>query len=95
MVFITQEKEIQMALPRQVLYFYAPWMVFHAKYLEMMRQEETTATPFFAIDVNSFPNQCRRFNVQSIPTIIMFKNGQQFSRLEGKITVADFKNFLA
>jgi thioredoxin-like negative regulator of GroEL len=93
-IFITSEIEINLSLPQQVFYFYAPWMIFHAKYLIMISQHEKKELPFFAIDIASFLNQCKRFNISSIPTILLLKNGKQISRLEGKITTAQFKAIL-
>jgi thioredoxin-like negative regulator of GroEL len=90
MLFITNENELQLSLPQQALYFYLPWEPFHHKYLVMISQFEHL--PFFAIDLDAFPKQVKRFSIRSIPSILLLKGGKETARLEGKITASAFQS---
>jgi thioredoxin 1 len=40
---------------------------------------------FCKVDVDHNPNQAARFGVRSIPTLILFKNGQSIGQLVGNV----------
>jgi thiol-disulfide isomerase/thioredoxin len=96
MDFITQENEIQMDLPLQALYFYALWIPFNKKFITMIdKMEKKYDIPFCAIDVDQFSNQCKRFDVASIPTVVIFKNGEEIKRITGLVLTSAFKSVFA
>lgn len=78
-----------------VIYFYASWMPFHKKMTSMISKIEETYKNkninFYAVDVDFFKNLCKRFNVESIPTIIVFSNDKEVKRAEGVILTSAFK----
>jgi thioredoxin-like negative regulator of GroEL len=97
MIFITQEEELQIDLPLQSLYFYASWMVYHKKFLTMISkiEEKYKHIVFYAIDVDQFRNQCKRFDVQVIPTVIVLKGGEEIKRISGLVLTSAFKSVYA
>ncbi len=97
MNFITQEKEVQMDLPLQSLYFYASWMPYHKKFLTMISKMEDKYKDmlFFAIDVDEFKSQCKRFEIDSIPTVIVLKGGKEIKRINGLVLTSAFKSVYA
>lgn len=97
MIFITQEEELQIDLPLQSLYFYASWMPFHNKFITMIsKMEEKYKNMFFyAIDVDQFANQCKRFSVSSIPTVLILKEGKEIKRIIGLTLTSAFKSAYA
>jgi thiol-disulfide isomerase/thioredoxin len=97
MQFITQEEEIQIDLPLQALYFYASWMPYHHKFITMISkiEEKHKNIAFFAIDVESFPNQCKRFSVESIPEVIILKGGKEVKRISGLTLTSAFRSAFA
>lgn len=97
MIFITREEEIQIDLPLQSLYFYASWMVFHKKFLTMISkiEDQHKNMMFYAIDVDQFSNQCKRFSVSSIPTVLVLKDGVEVKRVSGLARTNTFKNVYA
>lgn len=84
MEFITDEKNIS---PKGdiVYYFYANWMPYHKKMVDILNKmkEEHNYVKFEAIDVDSFKNTIKRFNIASLPTIVIFKNDREVRRIVG------------
>src|SRR6202162_1634928 len=84
MLFATREEEIVLRdAAVQVLYFYVPWMVFHGKIVAMIHAAETKhkEVSFMAVDVGQFSSQCKRFSIDSVPTLIAMKNGKEIKRI--------------
>jgi thiol-disulfide isomerase/thioredoxin len=96
MIFITQEDEIRLG-KTQCIYFYASWMPFHQKMSLMLSLIEAKRKDidFFAIDVDEFKNQCKRFNIETIPTIIVLKEGKEVKRLAGVVNTKVFIDIFA
>lgn len=84
MEFITEETSIS---PKGdiVYYFYANWMPYHKKMVEILNKMESKhiSVKFNAIDVDFFKNAIKRFNVESLPTIIIFKENKEIKRIVG------------
>lgn len=79
--YLTSEKEINRDLPWQVLYFYLSDMPYYSKLQVMLEQwQQTHPCPIFALDAAQFKGQCRRFEVISIPTVILLMNGMEMAR---------------
>lgn len=97
MQFITQEEDLQINLPLQALYFYASWMPYHGKFLTMISkiEEKHKNISFFAIDVDAFPNQCKRFTVESIPEVVILKGGKEIKRISGLTLTSAFRSAFA
>lgn len=92
MIFIIQEKELQIDLPLQSLYFYSIFDPFHKKLITMISLiEKMYKTPFYAIDVNQFNNQCKRFMVDCVPTVLILNNGIEIKRMK-KIILTNIFN---
>lgn len=93
MLFLTKENELQIQEKYVCLYFYAPWMPYHSRMTMMiskMEQKYKDVT-FYAIDVDFFKNLCKRFEVDSIPTIVILNNIKEFKRVEGVILTSVIK----
>lgn len=97
MQFITQEEDIQIGNKLQALYFYASWMPYHKKFLTMIgkTEEKYKDVSFYAIDVDSFSNQCKRFSIDSIPTVLVLKEGKEIKRITGLVLTSAFKSAFA
>ncbi|MDD5704267.1 MAG: thioredoxin family protein [Dehalococcoidales bacterium] len=97
MQFITQEEELQIDLPLQALYFYASWMPYHSKFMTMINkiEEKHKDISFFAVDVDAFPNQCKRFAVTSIPEVLVLKGGKEVKRISGLVLTSAFRSTFA
>lgn len=93
MIFITQEEEIKINNLIS-LYFYANWMPYHQKFLTMIDKVEQKYKniQFYAIDVDQFASQCKRFSVTSIPTVLILKNGKELKRINGLTLTSAFKS---
>ncbi len=96
MIFITQEEELSLN-KTQVFYFYAIWMPFHKKMMHMIEkmEEKREDISFFAIDVDHFKGLCRRFSVESIPSVVVFKDGKEIKRINGLVMTSAFKSAFA
>ena len=66
--------------------FWAPWcgpcrMI--APVIEELAQENATSAKFAKINIDNSPKIAAQFDVSSIPTLIIFKNGQEVDRIVG------------
>lgn len=97
MLFITREEELQMDKPLQALYFYSSWMPFHSKFLTMITkiEDKHKDISFSAIDVDAFKNQCKRFSIDSIPTVVILKDGKEIKRITGLVLTSAFRSAFA
>ena len=97
MFFITKEEEIDINLPLQALYFYASWMPYHNKFITMISkiEEKYKNVQFFAIDVDYFKSQCKRFSVNSVPTVVILKDGKEIKRINGLVLTSAFRSAFA
>lgn len=93
MFFVTQENEIQLGNDLQAMYFYASWVPYHKKMMIMIDkiEQKYSNIPFIAIDVDHFKSQCIRFNIDSVPTVIVYKNGKEIKRINGLVLTSAFK----
>ena len=93
MLFITQEEELRVDSPVQALYFYAPWMPFHSKFMTMIGQveEKHKDISFFAINVDQFASRCQRFSINSIPSVVILQGGRETARINGLALTDAFK----
>jgi len=58
-------------------------------------EKDTTGVKFFKIDIDKEPNLTKTYNITSVPTMIMFKDGTEVSRTGGFLTnnqILDFIN---
>jgi len=97
MQFITKEEELQIGKPLQALYFYASWMPYHSKFLTMISkmEEKHKEVEFLAVDVDAFKNQCIRFTIDSIPTVLILKEGKEVKRINGLVLTSAFRSAFA
>ena len=97
MFFITQENELASELKLHALYFYASWMPYHSKMLIMIdkMEEKHKDIAFFAVDVDAFKGLCRRFDVNSVPTVIITNNGYEIKRITGIVMTSAFNSAFA
>jgi thioredoxin-like negative regulator of GroEL len=97
MIFITREEELQIDLPLQSLYFYTTWMPYHKKFLTMISkmEEKYKDMPFYAIDADQFRSQCKRFNVDKVPSVVILKGGEEVKRITGLVLTSAFKSAYA
>jgi thiol-disulfide isomerase/thioredoxin len=92
MIFLSRENELILS-GSQSLYFYASWMPYHKRMISMIGKMEQKYKDlgFFAIDTDYFKTFCKRFDITSIPTIIIFKDGKELKRIEGLILTSALK----
>lgn len=97
MLFLTSEEELHFNGPIQVLYFFAAWMPYHKKMLIMLdkMEEKYQEAKFFAIDVDYFKKFISRFDVASVPTVIIMKDGKVVKNIEGLVLTSAIKSAFA
>lgn len=97
MKFLTQEQELTFDEKVQAFYFYAPWMPFHKKMLIMISkmEEKHKDVSFFGIDTDNFKGLCKRFNIESIPTVLIMKSGKELKRINGLVMTSAFRSTFA
>ena len=83
MLFITEESDFSYKGRIQILYFYTIWLPFKRKTLLMLEkaEEKYKDIAFFAIDVDHFPSFCKRFQIDTIPTVLFMVGGKEVKRI--------------
>lgn len=94
MYFLSQDNDLKFTNKIQSFYFYASWMPYHKKMLNMINKIEKKYlnVEFIGIDVDFFKNLCKRFEIKSIPTIIIFYNGKELKKINGLILTSAFRS---
>lgn len=80
---------------KAVVDFYATWCgpckMFASVFEEVSNEIDMN---FVKIDTDSYPDLAREYGVMSIPTIILFENGNEVKRHTGFMTKEEFVDFL-
>lgn len=94
MLFITDEQDLNLNTEKAAVYFYASWMPFHKKMLNMISkvEEKHKNIKFYAVDVDFFKGLCKRFEVSEIPTVIIYNNFKEAKRIKGLLLTSAFKS---
>ncbi len=98
MQFITSEPELKFGESISAMYFYANWLLCHKKMLLMIGKVEDSYKDLtmLAVDVDHFKGLCRRYNVESIPTVILVNNdGKELKRINGISLTSAFRKVFA
>jgi len=56
-----------------------------APYVEAVAQEYAGRVTVFKVNVDEEPDLAMRFDIMSIPTLIIFKDGEEFERIIGLV----------
>lgn len=78
--------------------FWAPWCgpcKMIAPILEELSGEVGDAVKIAKVNVDENPESASRFGVMSIPTLILFKNGQPVDKIVGLNSKDSLKNLIA
>ena len=65
-----------------------------APVLEQVAKEVTGKAVIGKVDIDSEQKTATRFQITSVPTMILFKNGKEMGRLVGLRTAADIKKLI-
>ena len=84
------EKEIQSG--KVLVDFYADWCG-HCQALGQIL-EELEGVPVLKINVDIFAEIAQEFGVMSIPTIILFQDGEQVKKNVGLVSLEELKSFV-
>jgi thiol-disulfide isomerase/thioredoxin len=96
-IFLTKEEDFIFHNKITCIYFYASWMIYHKKMLIMIDKIEKKHPEllFYAIDVDFFKTMCTRFNVKSIPDIVVYFNNKEQYRINGAVMTSAFKTIFS
>lgn len=97
MLFITNESEIQFDKGNYSIYFYSNWMPYHKKMLTILSkmEEKHKNVKHLAIDVEQFKTIIKRFNIESIPTVLLFRDGKEIKRIVGIVLTSAMRSAYA
>lgn len=96
MALIQYEKDFKKLIEEEaVVDFYATWCgpckMFGPIFEETSKEKDIN---FIKLDVDKASEVAREYGVMSIPTIILFKNGEEIKRHTGFISKEEFNEFL-
>ncbi|OLQ85499.1 thioredoxin TrxC [Vibrio ponticus] len=80
-----------------VVDFWAPWCnpcVGFAPVFEQVAEEQNGALRFVKIDTESQQNLAAQYQIRSIPTIMVFKNGKRVDVINGALPKSQFSQWL-
>ncbi|GAB7387622.1 hypothetical protein BSNK01_14590 [Bacillaceae bacterium] len=61
--------------------------------MEKVAEELREQVAFYKVDVDQAPELAQKFGVMSIPTLILFKQGEEKDRIVGALPEAQVKTF--
>lgn len=87
MIFISDEIKWNLGKSWQCLYFYTTDMIFHNKILLLLNniEKKYSSINFSAIDAECFKTISTRYDIKSVPTIILFSSRREVGRLVGNM----------
>lgn len=91
------EQETELAQGLVVAEFWADWCgpcKIMKPAVEEVAQEEGSKATFLAVNADNFINIAKKFGIRSIPSLVIFKEGQLINRLTGLSTKEQIKEFL-
>ena len=92
MIFLNHESELTWNNQFQVLYFNSIWLPFKQKLILMLDKiaQKYPAIALFVIDVDQFKPLCKRFSVETIPTVLIIENGKEVKRIDRVLPTREF-----
>jgi len=81
-----------------VVDFWAPWCgpcVGFAPVFEQVAQTKASAMRFVKVDTEAEQMLGSQYNIRSIPTLMVFKNGKVVDQLSGALSQQQFEQWLA
>ncbi len=89
---------LRSSVPLVVVDFYAAWCgpckMFTPVFQEFARIHAGEARAV-KIDVDRNPGVTARYGIQSMPTLVIFKNGQEVKRISGALTAPQLENLIS
>lgn len=72
--------------------FYATWCgpcQMMAPILEQVNAQMNHQVQIVKVDTDKYPRLASQYQIQALPTLVLFKNGQPVDRIEGVLQVPD------
>ena len=96
MLYLIEEIDLKINKNINVLYFYSTDMIFYRRIKSILQklQKKYKKITCYAINANNFKNLCGRFFIESVPTIVIFKDGIEVERVDGQIFQSEIDSII-
>ena len=84
---VTHETEFDVSEGLVAVKFWATWCGPCKRMTPLVQKMESefSTVKFVSLDIDQVPSIAQKYRIRSLPAIILFKNGQEFKRINGLV----------
>jgi len=90
---ITNESDFNISSGFVAVKFWAPWCAPCKRMEPVVRKMEAefSGVTFLSIDIDQIPAIAQKYRIRAIPSLLLFKNGQEINRINGLVLTSPLR----